>query len=258
MERSPELDPTQILSPEHPHQNEPKHARADGKRTKAGTGELVHDGKLGGEWKFQKNPAFLKDRVQYFDSLLQLQNENYSKLPAQKIKISLPDGAVKEGDSFKTSPFDVAKMISKQFAEKVIVSKVRYPDGRIATLDEGLTNPEAAAEKSGDGWMQWDATRPLEGDCQIQLFTFEQPEGRETFWHSSSHVLGETLEQEFGVQLCHGPPTDSGFFYDSYTGKDVSLTFDKMFRFSQIKTTKLSRMLQRKQLLNLKSSPDFY
>lgn len=71
--------------------------------------------------------------------------------------------------------------------------------------------------------MQWDATRPLEGNCEIQLFTFDQPEGKETFWHSSSHVLGETLEQEFGVQLCHGPPTDSGFFYDSYTGKDVSL-----------------------------------
>jgi hypothetical protein len=38
-------------------------------------------------------------------------------------------------------------MISKQFAEKVVVSKVRYPEGRIATLDDGLTNPEAAAEK---------------------------------------------------------------------------------------------------------------
>jgi len=71
--------------------------------------------------------------------------------------------------------------------------------------------------------MQWDATRPLEGNCELQLYTFDQPEGKETFWHSSSHVLGETLEQEFGVQLCHGPPTDSGFFYDSYTGKDVSL-----------------------------------
>ena len=44
-------------------------------------------------------------------------------------------------------------MISKQFAEKIVVSKVRYPKGRIATLDEGLTNPEATAEKQGDGWM---------------------------------------------------------------------------------------------------------
>jgi threonyl-tRNA synthetase len=69
----------------------------------------------------------LKDRVDYFDSLLKVQIENYSKLPAQKITITLPDGNIKEGESFKTSPFDVAKMISKQFAEKVVVSKVRYP-----------------------------------------------------------------------------------------------------------------------------------
>lgn len=108
----------------------------------------------------------------------------------QKITITLPDGNIREGESFKTSPFDVAKMISKQFAEKVIVSKVKYPDGRIATLDDGLVNPEADAEHKGEGWMQWDVTRPLEGSCHLQLFTFDQPEGRETFWHSSAHVLG--------------------------------------------------------------------
>ena len=53
------------------------------------------------------------------------------------------------------------------------------------------------------------------------LYTFDDPEGKETFWHSSAHVLGLSLEREFGVHLCHGPPTDSGFFYDAYTGKDV-------------------------------------
>ena len=76
---------------------------------------------------------------------------------------------------------------------------MRYPEGRIATLDEGLVNPEADAENEGEGWMQWDATRPLEGNCELQMFAFDTPEGRETFWHSSAHVLGETLEQEFGV-----------------------------------------------------------
>ena len=71
--------------------------------------------------------------------------------------------------------------------------------------------------------MEYDATRPLEGDCEIKLFQFSDSEGRETFWHSSAHVLGETLELEFGVHLTHGPPTEDGFFYDSYTGKDVSI-----------------------------------
>jgi len=57
----------------------------------------------------------------------------------------MPDGKVCEGKSFETSPFDIAtKNISKQFAEKVIVAKVKYTN-RVATLDEGLLNPEAEA-----------------------------------------------------------------------------------------------------------------
>ncbi len=185
----------EIASEEHPHPNESKHARVDGKRTKASAGPSIADGsKLGGDWKFSKNPQFLKDRVEYFDSLLKVQQENFTQLPSTKITVTLPDGSTKEGDAFKTSPFDVARMISKQFAEKIVVSKVRYPDGRIATLDDGLINPEAEKEKEGDGWMQWDATRPLEGNCHLKLFTFDDNEGRETFWHSSAHVLGETLE----------------------------------------------------------------
>ena len=113
-------------------------------------------------------------------------------------------------------------MISSQLAKKIIVSQVRYPTGRIATLDDGLQNPEEEKGKEGEGWMDYDATRPLEGDCEIKLFQFADPTGRETFWHSSAHVLGETLELEFGVHLTHGPPTSDGFFYDSYSGKDVS------------------------------------
>ena len=52
--------------------------------------------------------------------------------------------------------------------------------------------------------------------------TFEDEEGKMTFWHSSAHVLGSCMEREFGVHLCHGPPTENGFFYDAYSGKDVS------------------------------------
>ena len=124
--------------------------------------------------------------------------------------------------SFKTTPLDVAKMISNQLPKKIIVSKVRYPEGRIATLDGNLQNPEEEKGKVGDGWMEYDATRPLEGNCELILLQFSDKEGRECFWHSSAHVLGESLELEFGVHLTHGPPTDDGFFYDSYTGKDVS------------------------------------
>lgn len=133
----------------------------------------------------------------------------------------MPDGAVKEGVSFVTSPFTIAAGISKQFAEKIVVAKVKY-SRRVATLDEGLLNPEAEeGVNEDDQWFFWDVNRVLEGDCDLKLFKFEDKEGKETFWHSSAHVLGQTLENEYGVQLCHGPPTDSGFFYDSYSGKDI-------------------------------------
>ena len=139
----------------------------------------------------------------------------------EPIRVTLPDGAVKEGKSFETTPFDIAKGISKQLAEKIVVAKVKY-SRRVATLDEGLLNPEAEEGKEeGDQWYFWDVNRRLEGDCQLVLHKFEDREGCETFWHSSAHVLGETLENEYGVHLCHGPPTEAGFFYDSYTGKDI-------------------------------------
>ena len=43
--------------------------------------------------------------------------------------------------------------------------------------------------------------RPLEGDCSLKLFGFDDPEGKELYWHSSAHVLGEALELEYGADL---------------------------------------------------------
>ena len=142
--------------------------------------------------------------------------------------ITLPDGKKKDGTSMVTTPIDVAASISKQLAGKIILAKVRYPEGRIATLDVNLKNPEAENEAKGEGWMSWDANRALEGSCELELITFDKPEGKDTFWHSSSHVLGETLEIEFGVHLCFGPSTTEGFFYDTYSGKDVSKVFTSL------------------------------
>jgi len=48
--------------------------------------------------------------------------------------------------------------------------------------------------EADDQWYFWDVSRPLEGDCELRLIKFEDKEGKETFWHSSAHVLGETLE----------------------------------------------------------------
>lgn len=108
------------------------------------------------------------------------------------IKIVLPDGSVKDGVKDVTTPLDVATSISKSLAKKAVVAKV-----------------------DGAGW---DMFRPLEGDCTLQLLSFDDPEGQETFWHSSAHVLGETLELEFGVDLTIGPALEEGFYYDCFMG----------------------------------------
>lgn len=148
---------------------------------------------------------------------------NFVAFPHEPIKITMPDGNVKEGTSFETSPFDIAKGIHKKLAEQTILAKVKY-SRRVATLDDGLFNPEAEeskGEEEKEDWWLWDATRPLEGDCQLILIKFDDPVGRETFWHSSAHILGEALEVEYGVKLCIGPPTSTGFYYDAYMGKEI-------------------------------------
>lgn len=91
----------------------------------------------------------------------------------------------------------------------------------MATLDEGLTNtgPDDEEEKKED-WILYDLTRPLEGDCEMKILTFSDPEGRMVFWHSSAHILGECMECEFGSHLCVGPPTTEGFYYDAYCGAE--------------------------------------
>ena len=113
----------------------------------------------------------------------------YIELPRQKIKIVLPDGKEKEGTSFETTALDVAKQISNSLPDKVLVAKVKYLN-RLGTLDTGLVNPEDEHGDAGDHWEVFDSFRPLEGDCEIKLLTFEDPEGKETFWHSSAHILG--------------------------------------------------------------------
>lgn len=56
----------------------------------------------------------------------------------------------------------------------------------------------------------WDLNRPLEADCSLSIFKFDDDEGRDTFWHSSAHILGQALELEYGCHLCIGPCTTRG------------------------------------------------
>jgi threonyl-tRNA synthetase len=61
----------------------------------------------------------------------------------------------------------------------------------------------------------WDANRPIHQDVTLQLLTWKDKEGQQTYWHSSAHLMAEALEAMFpGVKLAIGPPVEQGFYYD--------------------------------------------
>jgi len=105
-----------------------------------------------------------------------------------KIKITFPDGSIKEFDKGITA-FEVAKSISNRLADEALVSKI---NGEVRDL----------------------ATK-IDQDSTLQIFTFDDKEGKETYWHSTSHLMAHAIqsiypEAKFGV----GPAIDSGFYYD--------------------------------------------
>jgi len=104
------------------------------------------------------------------------------------IKITLPDGAVREYNE-GSSALDVAKSISEGLARKVLAAVV---------------NEEV-----------WDATRPIHQDAHLKLLTWDDRNGKTTFWHSSAHLMAEAIEAIFpGTKFGIGPAIENGFYYD--------------------------------------------
>lgn len=150
---------------------------------------VQRDAKTG---QMKEDPVYVAYRLKMFDELFAAQEERIAAMPKNPIKVTLPDGAVKEGTSWETTPLDIAKSISSGLANVVVCAKV---NGQV-----------------------WDLTRKLEGDCSIELLKFSDKEGKETYWHSSAHILGECMERYFGGALCYGPDIEDGFYYDMWMG----------------------------------------
>ena len=111
------------------------------------------------------------------------------------IKITLPDGAVKEYAKNST-PFDVAKSISEGLARNIISAS--FNNKTVET------------------------TTPLTTDGNLTLFTFNNPEGKKAFWHSSAHVLAQAILAFYpNAKLTIGPAIDNGFYYDVDFGNEV-------------------------------------
>ncbi|NKI33526.1 threonine--tRNA ligase [Croceivirga thetidis] len=104
------------------------------------------------------------------------------------IDITLPDGAVKKMATGST-PFDVAKSISEGFARNVISAQFNSKTVETST--------------------------PLSEDGDLTLYTWNNSEGKKAFWHSSSHVVAQALEELYpGIKLTIGPAIENGFYYD--------------------------------------------
>ena len=107
---------------------------------------------------------------------------------SEQITITLPDGAKKAANKGSTA-LDIARSISEGLARKVLAAEI---NGQV-----------------------WDATRPLETDASLKLLTWDDNGGKNTFWHSSAHLMAEAIESMFpGVKFWVGPPVDNGFYYD--------------------------------------------
>ena len=103
------------------------------------------------------------------------------------IKITLPDGAVREYEKGSTA-LDIAKSISEGLARKVLAASI---NGQV-----------------------WDASRPIHEDALLKLLTWNDTDGKNTFWHSSAHLMAEAVESMFpGVKFWVGPPVENGFYY---------------------------------------------
>ncbi|KAI1338090.1 threonyl-tRNA synthetase [Xylariaceae sp. FL0016] len=156
-----------------------KKAKADGTDASAGPLEL------------SPPPEFLQRRVEMFDRIKKRQDEELAMKPREPISITMPDGSVKPGTSYVTTPAEIAMGISKSLLKRTIVARL-----------------------DGDKDQLWDLERPLERSCKLELLDFEDEQGRMVFWHSSAHILGEASERRFGCSLCIGPPIDNGFYYE--------------------------------------------
>jgi len=113
------------------------------------------------------------------------------------INITLPDGSVRQYDS-GVKAIDIAKSISEGLARKVLAASV---NGEV-----------------------WDVTRPITTDATFKLLTWDDAEGKSTFWHSSAHLMAEAVESKYpGAKFWVGPAIEKGFYYDIDLG-DNKLT----------------------------------
>ena len=144
-------------------------------------------------------PGFIRKRNELFDKLKRQRHAEILEKEKPEINVVLDLGLDKQGKprpalpvaakAWESTPGSFLRHVDRDVSSDVVVAKV-------------------------DGKELWDLDRPLEYECRVSYVTFSSAEGRNVFWHSSAHVLGEACECQFNCLLSHGPPVEQGFFYD--------------------------------------------
>ena len=144
-------------------------------------------------------PHYIIQRNQLFDELKKKSVQDILHREHPEINVMLDLGVDKNGTprplmpvlakAWESTPGSFLKHVDKDISTDVVIAKV-------------------------DDRELWDLDRPLEYACRVRYVPFSSVEGRNVFWHSSAHVLGEAAECQYDCLLSHGPPTEQGFFYD--------------------------------------------
>ncbi len=103
--------------------------------------------------------------------------------------------------------------------------KITFPDGSVRSYEQGVTGLQIAESISpalarsvvscGVNGETVELNRPINEDAKIELYKFDDEQGKHTFWHTSAHLLAEALQELYpGVQFGFGPAVENGFFYD--------------------------------------------
>ena len=139
------------------------------------------------------------------------------------LEITLPDGSIKKVKKGTTS-MDIALDISEGLARNILSANV---NGEV-----------------------WDTDRPIHSNANLKLNTWDDKEGKSTFWHSSAHILAEALEKLYpGIKLGIGPAIDNGFYYDIDFGeKTISAEDFPLIEKTMKDLTKSKSIFKRKNI----------
>ena len=113
--------------------------------------------------------------------------------------------------------------------------KITFPDGSVRSYEQGVTGLQIAESISpalardvvscGINGETTELNRPINSDAAIELYKFDDDQGKHTFWHTSAHLLAEALQELYpGIQFGFGPAIETGFFYDVMPPKGTAIS----------------------------------